>query len=253
MQTVEIMLYLYVFILGVVVGSFCNVCILRIPLGEDFVKTPSHCTNCGKRLCFWELVPIFSYLALRGKCSKCKNKISPQYILIEISNGLLWLAVFFFYGFTLDTLLGCLLVSTLLVLSVIDARTTEIPIQTTIFIGVLGVLRTALHFDNFELHMFGFIAITLVLFIMYFFSNGKAIGGGDVKLMAGCGLFLGLAQVVFAFVFACLVGSVVHIVRMKFFNAGRVLAMGPYLAFGVFISFLFGEQIIQWYFGLLGL
>jgi leader peptidase (prepilin peptidase)/N-methyltransferase len=134
-------IYIFVFLLGICVGSFCNVCILRIPAGESIVTTPSHCMHCGKRLRWYELIPLFSWLALRGRCSGCHSPISVQYPLIEAANGALWLLVYHRFGLTPDTLLGCLFASVLLVASVIDARTRELPPGTTIAVAVLGLLR----------------------------------------------------------------------------------------------------------------
>ena len=99
-------------------------------------------------------------------------------------------------------------------------------------------------FAFFSLSIGGFLLVLLIL------SGGSAIGGGDVKLMAGSGLFLGLKLNILAFLLGCIIGSFIHIIRMKFFNAGRELAMGPYLAVGIMLAFLFGNSIIDWYFGL---
>ncbi len=249
MHLIEILMYAYIALFGLVVGSFCNVCILRIPNGESIITTPSHCPKCNRRLRPWELVPLFSYIFLRGKCSGCKAKISAQYPIIEAANAVLWVIVFHYFDLSFDMLLGCLLSSALLVLSIIDARTQEIPPQTTIFIGVLACARVALNYTDWLNHLLGFASITLLLLLLLFLSGGRAIGGGDVKLMAGCGLFLGLAPTVAAFVIACVVGSLVHVVRMRFFGASRTLAMGGYLAFGVFVSFVWGQQFISWYLG----
>ncbi len=246
-----IAIFILVFVLGIVFGSFCNVLIYRIPKGEDFVKTPSHCMSCEKRLRWYELFPIFSYIFLLGRCSSCKTKLSPQYPIIELSNGLLWLLVFYKFGVSLESLLGVFLVSALLVLSVIDIKTKEIPIQTTVFIGVLAVIKTAFDYQNWLDHLLGFLAITVFLILLLFLSKGTAIGGGDVKLMAGCGLYLGIFETLLAFVLACIIGSIIHVVRMRFFGASRVLAMGPYLSVGVLISLLFGQQLIDWYINLL--
>ncbi len=240
-------------LLGITIGSFLNVLIIRIPLGEGFVKGRSHCMNCNKDLKWYELIPLFSWLFLRGKCSVCKSKISAQYPLIEAANGLLWAVVFYTFGLTIDALLGCLLVSTLLVLSVIDARTREIPPQTTIFIGVLGLIKLLTNLSDWQNHILGFAVISGILLLLLFLSNGTAIGGGDVKLMAGVGLFLGLAPTVFAFFLGCIIGSVIHLIKMAVVKARRDLAMGPYLAVGTFISLIWGDGIIEWYFNLLGL
>ena len=244
-------IYIFVFLFGITVGSFLNVCILRIPAGESFVTGSSHCMTCGKRLRWWELIPLFSWLALRGRCSGCSSPISPQYPLIEAANGVLWVLVYHRFGFTPDTLLACLLVSVLIVASVIDARTREIPPGTTIFVAVLGLLRVLFHLSDWRSHLLGMLAVGGALLLLFFISNGAAIGGGDVKLMAGTGLFLGLRLNLLAFFFGCVIGSVIHIWRMKFRGAGRDLAMGPYLAAGVLIALLWGDSLWNWYIGLL--
>ncbi len=253
MDTLLLPFYVIVGLFGLVVGSFCNVCILRIPLGEGVVVKSSHCMNCQKRLRFWELVPLFSYLFLRGKCSACGYKISPQYPIVEAVNAALWVVVSLNFGLSYDTLLGCLLTSALLVLSVIDLRTREIPPSTTIFIAILGGARLALNLSQWQSHLIGGVSVAGFLMLLLLLSGGRAIGGGDVKLMAGCGLFLGLWNTLLAFMLGCVVGSVVHIIRMKFFGAGRDLAMGPYLALGVWVAFLWGDNLINMYIKSLGI
>ncbi len=245
----ELIVYLYITVglFALMVGSFSNVCILRIPLKETVVTTPSHCTSCNKRLHWYELIPLFSYIFLLGKCSKCKAHISLQYPLIEGCTVLLWLLNVTILGFNLHALLACLLSSALLILSVIDARTREIPFSISVFIAVIGAIRLFANLDNWQQHLLGFAVVSGVLFLLLILSAGRAIGGGDVKMMAGCGLFLGLGSSLLAFFLACLVGSVIHIIRMKFFGAKRDLAMGPYLALGVYISMLWGEPIVNWY------
>ena len=227
-----------------------NVCIYRIPLGEGIVAGSSHCMNCKKDLKWYELIPVFSYVVLKGKCSKCKTKLSPQYPVIEISNGILWLLVFLEFGFKLDTIIGCLFASALLTLAMIDARTKEIPFGINIFIGILALINVGLNYTQIMNHILGFLVITVFLLLLFILSIGGAIGGGDVKLMAVAGLYLGLSRTLFAFLLACLVGSIIHIVRMKFFGADRELAMGPYLAIGLYISLLYGEDLIRMYFSL---
>ncbi len=253
MQLIEIFMYAYIALLGIVIGSFCNVCILRIPQNESIVTTPSHCTKCNKKLRFWHLVPIFSYVFLRGKCAYCKSKISAQYPIIELINGALYVLLFFMFGLSIQFALGALLSSAFLVLSVIDERTNEIPPQINIFIFVIAVINLLFNLSNLINYILGFAVITGLLLLLFFISKGGAIGGGDVKLMAGCGLLLGFENTILAFVLACVIGSIVHVIRMKFFGKGRVLAMGPYLCIGVFISYLWGENIINWYFALLGI
>ena len=246
-------LYLTIFLYGIVIGSFLNVCIYRIPRGESIAKERSHCMTCGYQLKWYDLVPLFSWLALRGKCRKCKAPISPQYPMIEGANGVLYILIFAVNGFNLVSVLYCLMASALLALSVIDFRTYEIPFGFNIFIGILGVVRLVTDMGNWQDYVIGFFAISAVLEILLLVSGGRAIGGGDVKLMAAAGLLVGWKLVILAFFIGCILGSVIHIIRMKVSHAEHVLAMGPYLSAGILIAALWGSQFIDWYICLLTL
>ena len=240
-----------IFLYGIVIGSFLNVCIYRIPLGESIAKERSHCMTCGYQLRWFDLVPLFSWLALRGKCRKCKTPISPQYPIIEAVNGVLYVLIFAVNGMNLLSILYCLMASALLALSVIDFRTYEIPFGFNVFIGVLGLIRIFIDLDNWSEYVIGFFAVSVLLEIILVASKGRAIGGGDVKLMAAAGLLVGWKLIILAFFIGCILGSVIHIIRMKVSHAEHVLAMGPYLSAGVLISALWGTQFINWYFGFL--
>lgn len=250
MNLLEAAPYIIIFLFGILVGSFLNVCIYRIPQGESVVTTPSHCMVCGRRLHWFELVPLFSWLCLGGKCHGCKTPISPQYPLIEALNGILWVICFYVLGFSYDTMFCCAMTSALLVLSVIDGRIQEIPFSINVFIFVVALLRLAFDFVFWKERLIGFFCVSLVLLLVAFATGGGAIGGGDIKLMAVCGLFIGWKAIVLAFFLGCIIGSVVHIIRMVFFGAGRNLALGPYLSVGVFLAMLWGEHWIHWYFEL---
>ena len=240
-------IYITIFLFGIVIGSFLNVCIFRIPNHETVVTERSHCMNCGYQLSWYDMVPVFSWLCLGGKCRKCKTPISPQYPIVEAVNGILYVVVFAVNGFSLESILYCLFVSALLVLSVIDWRTYEIPIGINIFILVLGILHTALDYKNWLMYVIGFFSISIVLLILFYVSGGRAIGGGDVKLMAAAGVVIGWKLIILAFFIGCIVGSVIHLIRMKVSGAQKVLAMGPYLAIGIMIATLWGENLISWY------
>lgn len=251
MNTLPLLMCILVVLFGISVGSFLNVCILRIPAGESIVTGPSHCPQCGRRLRWYELIPILSFLALGGRCAACKTAISPQYPLIEGANGLLWLLCFWVLGFSWQMLLGCFLLSALLTLSVIDARTREIPPGLNWFILVLAVAATALDFQNWLSHLIGFFAVSLPLFLIYTATKGKGIGGGDIKLMAVCGLFLGWQLILLGFFLGCICASVIHVTRMRLKKADRSLSFGPYLSAGVLLALLWGEGLIRWYLALL--
>ncbi len=247
-----ILLYIVIFLYGIVIGSFLNVLIYRIPKKENLVLTRSHCMSCGYQLRWFDLIPLISFLALGGKCRKCKAKLSIQYPVIEALNGALYLTVFARYGLSIDSLLYCLLFSALLALSVIDFRTYEIPTGFNYFILTLGLIRVATDFENWTEYAIGLVAVSTVLYIIYRVSGGAAIGGGDVRLMAATGLLLGWKRNLLAFLLGCIIGSVIHVARMKISKADHVLAMGPYLAVGVALAALWGNEMIGWYLGILG-
>lgn len=244
-------LYLIIFLYGIIIGSFLNVCIYRIPKGESIVVVRSHCMSCGYQLKWYDLVPLFSWIFLGGKCRKCGEKISVQYPLIEALNGGLYILIFAVCGWSIETLLYCLLASALIVLSVIDFRTYEIPVGINYFILALGLVRVITDYANWLDYGIGLLCVSMFLYLLILFSKGRAMGGGDMKLMAACGLLLGWKLIILAFVLGCIIGSIVHLTRMRVTHADHVLALGPYLAVGVMIAALWGEQMLQWYFALI--
>lgn len=242
-----IFLYIVVFLYGLVIGSFLNVLIYRIPKKENIAVVRSHCMNCDYQLKWYDLVPLFSWLFLRGKCRKCGQKISVQYPIVEASNAILYLLVFYRYGLSVESLLYCLLFSALLALSVIDFRTYEIPVGFNYFILILGLIRVATDYTNWLNYVIGFFAVSAVLFLIIVVSKGRAMGGGDMKLMATCGLLIGWKLIILAFLLGCILGSIIHIIRMRVSGEDHVLALGPYLSMGVALAVLFGNQWINWY------
>lgn len=248
-----IFLYILIFLYGIIIGSFLNVCIYRIPKKENIATTRSHCMSCGYQLKWYDLVPLFSYLVLRGKCRKCDSRISVQYPLVEALNGALYLLVFWRYGLSVDSLLYCLLFSALIVLSVIDFRTYEIPVGINIFILTLGLIRIVTDLSHWLSYGIGLLSVSIPLLLIYLVTKGRGIGGGDVKLMAAAGLLIGWKLNVLGFLLGCILGSIIHVCRMKLSGEGRTLAMGPYLAMGIAISVMWGEQMIAWYLSFMGL
>ncbi len=247
----NILIYIPILAFSLVIGSFLNVCIYRIPKKETVVTTPSHCMLCGSRLRWYDMVPVLSFVVLGGRCRKCGGKISVQYPLVEAGNALLWVITFAVCGFRVRTILYCLVISALLVLSLIDARTFEIPFSCNLFIGILGVIATVLDYRHLLSHIVGFIGVAGLLLVVYFLTAGRGIGGGDIKLMAATGLLLGFGCNLVGFLAGCLYASVIHIARMKISGAKSMLAMGPYLAAGTLTAMWFGEGIVDWYLGLL--
>ena len=241
--TIGIILGLY----GIVIGSFVNVLILRLPIKESITLKRSHCMSCGHVLSWYELFPLFSYMFLRGKCRHCKAHISIQYPLVEAANGLLYVVIFIANGMNVTTILYCLCASCLLALSIIDWRTFEIPVGFNIFIFLLGLIRLLTDLSNWSQYVIGLFAVSGFLLLLYFITKGRGIGGGDIKLMAATGLLLGWQLNIVAFLVGCILGSVIHLIRMAIVKADRVLAFGPYLALGVYIAMICGEQLVSWY------
>ena len=255
----DYIVYGIVLIYGILIGSFLNVCIYRIPEELSVVTGRSHCTNCNRKLKWYELVPIISYIFLLGRCRSCKSHISIQYPIIEALNGLMYVLVFYFYGWDsiyalLLSIVYCFVISALIVLSVIDFRTNIIPPGINIFLLVMGLAAVMIKYfesgrgtDVVLDHTIGFFAISLFLLLIYYATKGLAIGGGDIKLMAAAGLLLGWELVIVAFFLGCILAAIIHPLRMRIKNVGRSLAFGPYLSVGTVLDLYFGRQMISWY------
>ncbi len=234
-------------IYGILIGSFLNVCIYRIPEKQSVVVVRSHCMSCGKQIKWYDLVPLVSFLILRGKCRYCKAKLSWQYPAVEALNGILYGIIVLVNGFNITSILYCLATSALLALSIIDWRTYEIPPSFNIFIGILGIIRLILDLPHWYNYVIGFVSVSGFLLLIFLVTKGRGIGFGDVKLMAAAGLLLGWKLIILSLGLGCVLGSIIHITLMYVKDKDRVLAFGPYLSLGIFISMLYGEQIIEWY------
>ncbi len=246
-MTVDVLLYVIVFLYGIIIGSFLNVLIYRIPKKENFITSRSHCMNCEYQLKWYDLIPVFSYVFLGGKCRKCRTHISLQYPLIELLNGSMYLVITLIYGVSLETLLYALLFSALLALSVIDFRTFEIPLGFNIFIFCLGVIRVITDFAHWSDYVIGFFVVSGFIYLIILLTKGRGMGDGDGKLMAAVGLLIGWKLVLLSFFLGCVFGSILHIARMKITRVDHVLAFGPYLSMGIMVSVLWGTRLIDWY------
>lgn len=239
-----------IFTLGLFIGSFLNVCIFRIPLKHDIIFKRSHCPGCGNVLKWYELIPILSFLIQKGSCRKCAAKLSLQYPLVELINGLAYVLIFLRFGLTVPTLLYCLCASVLIVITIIDWRTFEIPLGCNIFIGILGIINVITDYTNWTNYLLGAVSVSGLFLLIYFITKGRGIGGGDIKLIAAAGLLLGLGGTILALMIGAVSGSIIHLALMKLKGKDRVLAFGPYLSLGIFTAMLYGDEIINWYLGL---
>lgn len=253
------------FILGTYIGSFLNVVIIRTPLEQSFIKGRSHCMTCGNTLKWYHLIPVFSWLFLGGKCGYCKAKISFQYPLVELLNGIAWASLSYVINvvnngllsspiaFSTTAILYMIATSVLIVLSGIDIKIYEIPYTANIILTILGIIALLIDLENWQLYVIGLCSVGGLLFLIQLISGGRAMGGGDVFLMASAGLLLGWKNIILAFILGCIIGSIVHITIMQVKkDTDNMLPFGPYLSVGIFLSMLFGDKLVGWYLATLG-
>jgi len=203
----------FAFALGLVLGSFLNVCIYRIPRGMSIVYPPSHCPSCGHRLSPIDNIPLLSYLLLSGKCRYCGASISPRYPLVELLTGLLVLSLYAKTGTSLDFPIYLPFIACLLALSFIDIDTGRLPDSITLPLTALGFILSLLPgaISPF-VSLLGIISGLLTMYAVAVFGKAlfkkEALGGGDIKLMMAVGSFLGLAGVLFALFAGSILGSI---------------------------------------------
>ena len=178
---------------------------------------------------------------------KWYDTLSLPFPWLEIVHGLLWSLIFFVNGWNVSSGLFCFMTTALMLLSLVDLKTYEIPPSLNGLILSCAVLHACINLDQWKNWLLGFFMVSLPLYLLFLLSGGKAIGGGDIKLMAVCGVMIGWKNILLALFLGCILGSVFHLLRMKLLGADRVLAMGPYLAAGIYLSMLFGERWIHWY------
>lgn len=255
----EILLYIYIFVVGIIIGSFLNVCIYRIPAKETIVKGSSHCMTCGHKLMWLDLFPLFSWLFLRGKCRYCGAKISKRYPIIESITGLLFVLAFIkfpiidknlnFSGANLlNGLIYCAFFAVLVVVAMIDYDTKEIPDRFHLIIlglGIVSFLATnPISWDAWKYRLIGLGIISLPLCLISWLTDG--IGEGDAKLTAAAGFLIGGKAIVFAFIVAAIVASiygVIHKIRSK----ENEIPFGPFLAIGIVSGVMLAEPVVNWY------
>ncbi|MBR4555746.1 MAG: prepilin peptidase [Ruminococcus sp.] len=252
-------IYLFAFLFGATVGSFLNVCIYRLPKEESLIKRNSHCMSCGTEIKHRDLIPIVSWCLLKGKCRACGAKISPRYTVVEALNALLWVFVAYKTNVLVhpvNFLLTALLFSALIVVFFMDWDTQLISTYVCIFIAVLGVLYFIFNHTDVDLpitsRIIGFFIVSVPLLLIELASKGKAMGRGDVYLMAAGGFFLGMQNILVALAIALVTGSIAGLI-IKHFTKRSAFAFGPWLSLGIAVSCLYGNRIADWYMTFTGL
>lgn len=249
--------WIVIVVLGLVFGSFANVCIYRMPRNLSVVKPRSTCPKCNKLIVWYDNIPLLSYILLGAKCRNCGNKISIIYPVIEASCALLFALVYYSLGnqYILPAfffLVFCLLVST-----AIDFEFQIIPDEFSISLIIVGLLTSFINvfladtmLSRILASFLGVVAgggsLLFVAFLGKLIFKKDAMGGGDIKLMAGVGAFIGWERVLFAIFIACFVGSIVGITLMllKKIKKQQPIPFGPYLALGSLLTLVFPHPAI---------
>ena len=253
-----------IFIFGLIIGSFLNVCIVRMPLEKSVVRPRSHCVNCKSMIPWYDNIPLISYILLGGKCRFCKNKISPRYFLVELLTGLAFLGFYAYYGLSPVLFPYLVMLSGFIVATFVDFEHRIIPDEISVGGMCVGIV---LSLFIPELHVVGAKsglmphAISLGKSLLGVLVGGGSIyamgllgdlifkkesmGGGDVKLMAMVGAFLGWKLALLSFFVAPFFGAVYGIVE-KIRTKDSAIAYGPFLVSGTLVSMFYGEEIIAW-------
>lgn len=247
-----------VFVFGLCIGSFMNVCIYRVPVSKSIVHPGSMCPKCGNVIRFYDNIPVLSYLWLKGRCRNCNESISIRYPLVEIISGLFSLCVFLIFGLSLEGIIYYIFISTLLVITFIDIDHQIIPDTISIpgipagFIASF-VLPSLTYLDSLLGILAGGVSLFLVSWIYELIKGKSGMGGGDIKLLAMIGAFIGWKGVLFTIFISSAVGTLTGIIIMLRTQKGLKLAVpfGPFLSIGAVIYIFFGPQLIYWYLNLL--
>ena len=236
-------------VLGLIIGSFLNVCIHRLPLNESLVVPRSRCPACRHLIRWWDNIPLVSFLILRGRCRDCDMPITWRYPLVEFLNGVGYVLLVWRFGVSPQTVIYALLFSSLLVVTFIDLDHQIIPDRITLPGMIIGVIASSLVLP------LGFWSALIGLFLggALFYGVATAsrggMGGGDIKLIAMIGAFLGWKQTLLTIFIVALTGSVAGLFLMAFKGKSRKhpVPFGPFLSLGALVSLFAGQAIWKWY------
>lgn len=244
------LLWAYAAVVGACVGSFLNVCVYRWPEGLSVVSPPSRCPVCETPIRWRDNIPILGWLLLRGRCRECGTRISAQYPLIELTTASLWLAAAVRHGFTWQTLSSAVFFTLLLGIALTDARTYIIPDEFTLGGLVIGLLLSLAPGGIEPLQSLlgaavGFGLLWLVAVVGEWVFKKEAMGGGDIKMMAMVGAFVGIPGVLLTIFLGALFGSLIFgPISLK---TGKLVPFGIFLALGAGIAEPWGAAIVDWY------
>jgi leader peptidase (prepilin peptidase) / N-methyltransferase len=261
----QLIITIYIAVFGLVIGCFLNVCIYRIPTKQSIMRPPSHCTSCDTRLRPLDLVPVFSYIFLRGKCRYCGGRVSARYPLVEGLTAAMFVLLYFRFSFSVEYLAAIFLSCILICVAFIDFDLKLIP-NGFVVVGLLGGLALFVYNLFYSVSLFGdstwynpligmvggtgFLILVSVVGSI-FFNSADAMGMGDVKLLAVVGLFVGWRLTLVTIFIAIILAATTCLILMilKKINGKSTVAFGPFIALGVFIAIMYGWNIIELYLG----
>ena len=240
---------------GACAGSFYNVCIYRIPKKESIVTPGSSCPFCKKAIPFYLNIPVFSYFILQGKCKYCKHPFSPRYPLVEALTGLILLALYIKFGYSLTTLFWFVFISILIIISFIDIDYQIIPdifsLPGIVIFATSPLFVPEISFTDSILGiLLGGGSLYLIALTYYVLKKIEGMGGGDIKLLAMIGAAIGWKGVIVTIFIGSLSGTIAGIIIMissKVIDIKLKIPFGPYLSFGAVIYIFYGQALIEWY------
>lgn len=263
MEGMTLFIGIFIFITGLIFGSFFNVCIYRLPEGKSIATPPSACPACGHRLGFFDLFPVVSWIFLGGKCRYCKARVSPRYLLVELLTGAIWFLVYLRFDLTIEMLAVLFLASILIIVFFIDLDHMIIPDELVIAGLVVGFLLFVYNiFVPVALYspakwftpLIGMVSASGILFViaiigLLIYKDDGAMGMGDVKIFLPIGLILGWKTALLSLFCAIILGGVVAAVLMilKIRDRKSAIPFGPFIIIATIACALYGDTIVQWY------
>ena len=252
MELLDQVLYIYAFIIGCCIASFVNVIVYRLPKEESFVKGRSYCPTCNHTLAWYDLLPVLSYIIVRGKCRYCRAKIPVKDTLLEVFGGMMAMFCYHHYGVSWDMILVFVIIMIFVAISFIDLETMTIPDGLLIAFFIITMFMCFLHPEVAILdRIIGFFSISVFMIIVNRIV-ADSFGGGDIKFIAVAGLLLGYkATLLAAFISIILAGMYAsYLLITKKAKTGAHIAFGPYLAIGILLSLFYHEAILSFYLSL---
>ncbi|MDC0863276.1 prepilin peptidase [Candidatus Pelagibacter sp.] len=252
--------FIIIIVMGGLWGSFSNVCIYRLPLDKGVVSGRSYCPRCKKQISWYDNIPIFSYLFIHGKCRKCKNKISVQYLVVELLNILSFATVYFFYGISITTVLLMILALVFVIIFFIDLKHYIIPDSLTFPLMVLGFLKSfdpnlneifPNYINSLIGGVFGYGIIWLIIFFYKVLRNKEGMGLGDAKLLAAIGFWFGWIAIPFVIFSSSVIAlfTVLPSLINKSKKLSSIIPFGPFIIIGCILYIIFIEQYKNLLFG----